>query len=558
MSKLNFVDLSKTNDGTRKQLSKRKLKRLTRLETKPSFLGLLIGSYVTFTLFTFFAIILIFLLTNWLSRYEKIDLSTARLSDFVQYLRDGDYAKIPTVSIFGVDGWYEVVKADGTSLYTSSGKTNNYTRDEIKLIKKYGSDDNITTQELIDDSGKNLYVVTRSFAVDGNMHYKYLILDEDFQAVAGDIGVGKTSFTKDEFAVLSYQSEHQDAVFAKYFFVANDGSPCYVIFLDTNDKVNFKFEYIVGVTIVFAVIIYAVVMAFYIQYINRNVQQPLAAISTAMRRFAKEGHRDPIEYSGPVEFEQLAGSFNEMVSLLNASEAEKQAIEKRRQAMLAGLSHDLKTPITVIQGFSKAIRDGVVAESEKQKYLDLIVSKSEHMGELVNSFYEFSKLEHPDFSYVIRRTDVAELVRSHIAAIYNEFEINKCNLDTNITEEQLFVDIDSDMMMRVIDNLVSNFFKYTPKKSTLFVEVNRDGDCAKISFADNGGGIPKETRADIFEPFIVGEKSRNNQGSGLGLAVCRRIVTAMNGTITLSDTPKDNFVTQFDIVLPLSDVDNTI
>ena len=299
-------------------------------------------------------------------------------------------------------------------------------------------------------------------------------------------------------------------------------------------------------------------MAFYINYINRNLQQPLATISLAMQHLAKDGNREPLEYKGRLEFEQLANSFNEMVSLLDASEREKQEIEKRRQAMLAGLSHDLKTPITIIQGFSKAIRDGVVAETEKQKYLDLIVDKSEQMGELINSFYEFSKLDHPDFVYNIKKTDIAELVRSHIAALYNEFSVRKYNLDADITEEQLFVDIDSSMMIRVIDNIVSNFFKYTAVGSTLFVEVKQDGNYALVKIADNGKGIPKEARKDIFEPFVVGEKSRNKQGSGLGLAVCHKIITAMNGTITLSDEPIEGFVTQFDISLPLADIDNTI
>ena len=114
------------------------------------------------------------------------------------------------------------------------------------------------------------------------------------------------------------------------------------------------------------------------------------------------------------------------------------------------------------------------------------------------------------------------------------------------------------MTIRVIDNIVSNFFKYTPVGSTLFVEVKQDGNNAQIKLADNGGGIPKDSRKDIFEPFVVGEKSRNKQGSGLGLAVCHKIVTSMGGTITLSDNPIDGYATEFDITLPLMDVDNSI
>ena len=556
---MKFINVQNTdNKNPKKAPNKRTKRRLVKIETKQSFRGLLIGSYVSFTLITFLSIILIFFLANWLSRYEQINLSTAELPDYVEYLRTGDYAKIPSVSMFGVDGWFEVVDAEGNSLYSSTGESNNYTKSELELIKKFGSTETITTQALVDDSGHTTYVVTRSYEQNGQTRNSYLILDQDFNAIAGDIGYNRTHFTKEEYAILSYQSKHQQEVFAKYFFVANDGSPRYVVFLDTNDKVSFQFEYIIGITIAIAVIIYVIIMALYIRYINRNVQRPLTAISLAMRRFAKDENREPIEYKGPVEFEQLAGSFNEMVTLLNASEQDKAEIEKRRQGMLAGLSHDLKTPITIIQGFSKAIRDGIVADADKQKYLDLIVSKSEHMGELINSFYEFSKIDHPDFAFEKARVDIAELVRSHLASIYGEFGIRGYNVETDITEEQLFAIVDPAMMRRVIENLVSNFFKYTPAGSTLFVSVQKESDFVQIIVADNGPGIPKETRKDIFEPFVVGEKSRNKQGSGLGLAVCQKIMTAMNGTISLNDTPKAGYVTQFEIILPLNDIDNTI
>ena len=557
MKKTEFVDLLKKDEGSKKQPNKKQLKRLTRLEAKPSFLGLLIGSYVTFTLITFLAILLIFLLFNWLSRYQQVDLSTAKLPDFSAYLKSEEYSKIPTVSIFGVDGWFEVVEEDGTFVYSSTGTSHEYTLDELALIKASDSKDTIDTKTLVSDDG-NSYVITRHYFVDGEEHNAYLVLDKNYNAISGDLGLGKTSFTQKEYEILSYESEHPYYVFAKYAYKMNDGTNRYVVFLDTNDKVDFKFEYIIGIMIGIAIIIYAVVMAIYIQYINRNVQQPLAAITIAMRRFARDGYRETINYSGPTEFEQLAASFNEMVSLLNATEMEKQELEKRRQRMLAGLSHDLKTPITIIQGFSKAIRDDVIAEADKKRYLDLIVSKSENMGELINSFYEFSKLDHPDFTYNMESADVAELVRSHIASIYDEFNIRKYNLETDITEEQLFAKIDSPMMIRVIDNVVSNFFKYTPVGSTLLVEVKKDEEYVKIEFADNGNGIPKEARDDIFEPFVVGEKSRNNQGSGLGLAVCQKIVTAMGGTISLAEKPRSGFVTQFDILIPLASVDNSI
>ena len=101
----------------------------------------------------------------------------------------------------------------------------------------------------------------------------------------------------------------------------------------------------------------------------------------------------------------------------------------------------------------------------------------------------------------------------------------------------------------MFENLTGNFFKYTPKGTTLFVEAEKDGDFALVRVMDNGPGI---TDDDIFEAFVVGEKSRNKQGSGLGLAVCKKIVNMHGGEISLAKEPKDGYNTEFDIRLPLS------
>lgn len=217
--------------------------------------------------------------------------------------------------------------------------------------------------------------------------------------------------------------------------------------------------------------------------------------------------------------------------------------------MLAGLSHDLKTPITIIQGFTKAIKDGLVSEEDKPKYLQVILSKSTQMTDLVNQLYEYNKLEHPDFSLEKQRVDIAELSRSFLAGIYDEFEVRGYVLDTQIPEEEIYCDVDRQQILRVFENLASNFFKYTPIGSTLLFKVDREDDKVRLCIADNGPGVSEEASEDLFEAFVVGEKSRNKQGSGLGLAVCKKIIEMHGGTIVLAKEPYEGYNLQFDIVL---------
>ena len=234
-----------------------------------------------------------------------------------------------------------------------------------------------------------------------------------------------------------------------------------------------------------------------------------------------------------------------------ADEAKRLALEADKQRMLAGLSHDLKTPITIIQGFTKAIKDGLVSEEDKQKYLQIILTKSNQMAELINQFYEYNKLEHPDFALDKKPCDVAELARTFLANIYDEFEVQGYILDAQICEEPLVCNVDKGQLLRVFENLTGNFFKYTPQGSTLRFGVEREGNKARISLADNGPGINEESKADVFEAFVVGEKSRNKQGSGLGLAVCKKIVTMHGGNIELAKEPIENFTTEFVVTLDL-------
>ena len=111
--------------------------------------------------------------------------------------------------------------------------------------------------------------------------------------------------------------------------------------------------------------------------------------------------------------------------------------------------------------------------------------------------------------------------------------------------------MDKGQLLRVFENLTGNFFKYTPQGSTLRFGVEREGNKARISLADNGPGINEESKADVFEAFVVGEKSRNKQGSGLGLTVCKKIVTMHRGNIELAKEPIENFTTEFVVTLDL-------
>lgn len=539
------------------QGDKRARRRAHKMKNKidnTSFLALLIRSFLSFSVIIIVGVLAIFIFVNWAVNDATASLNDKSVADYINELVQGKYSNVPTKAILGKHGWLDVVDTKGNVVYSSRSYTDKYGAGELGAIQKYEKDSALTLHEfkMVDD--KSYCLVTRTFVDDsGAKQEQFMLLDYNREVIETTIPTNKTKYSDIEFELFVYDATHGGETLNKITFTAQDGNSYYAIFLNAKDGSEIG-TYISVVCVVVAVVaLLALVIFLYIKYINKHVQQPLAAMTGAMSSLASNDYHTHVDYKGSKEFEQLCDAFNEMVDLLGASEKQRDALEKDKQRMLAGLSHDLKTPITIIQGFAKAINDGLVSEEEKQKYLQIILSKSMHMSDLINQFYEYNKLEHPDFVLDKKPCDVAELARTFLAGIYDEFELRSYILETEITEEKLVCNLDEKTFVRVFENVVGNFFKYTPQGSTLLFEVGREGNCAIVRILDNGPGINDEGKKDVFEAFEVGEKSRNKQGSGLGLAVCKKIVEMHGGSICLSPEAKEGYNTEFVISLPLCD-----
>ena len=267
-----------------------------------------------------------------------------------------------------------------------------------------------------------------------------------------------------------------------------------------------------------------------------------------MQLLSEGKNNEEIIYSGPKEFVEICESFNVMVNKLESSELERNKLIKDKQSMLADISHDLKTPITTIQGYSKALADGVISPAEYEKYFNIIYSKANRLTELINIFYEYSKLEHPSFKLVLEEVDLAEYLREYIAIKYEDILENGFSIEVDIPEKVMECKIDKVQFQRVLDNILGNAMKHNPVGTEIYVALSNEKGSYKIIIADNGVGISQEIVNDIFSPFTVGDESRNTkQGSGLGLAITKTIVEMHNGTIKLNKSLQRMYKTVFEI-----------
>lgn len=204
---------------------------------------------------------------------------------------------------------------------------------------------------------------------------------------------------------------------------------------------------------------------------------------------------------------------------------------QERSMLFANIAHDLKTPMTTIMGFSKALHDDVVKENEKKELLDSIYGKSKRVNELLDLMFQYAKLDGTNFEMKLEEIDLGRLIRETTALHYNEFERKNIEINIEIPEKPIKKNLDSLEFSRAISNLIINGYRHNKTGSKVDIILEEDNGI-KIIVADNGEKINDEVKKTIFNPFICGDESRNSkEGSGLGLAITKKIVEKHGGKI---------------------------
>lgn len=207
-------------------------------------------------------------------------------------------------------------------------------------------------------------------------------------------------------------------------------------------------------------------------------------------------------------------------------EEEQREFDRKRNLMLSDIAHDLRTPMTTVCGYAKALNDGMVTEPEKtREYLQAIQNKSVRMNELINLLFEYVKLDSDGFTLNLERTELFELLRENAALAYSDMEDAGMDFEIEIPEDVFYISADRIQLSRVITNLLNNARKHNPAGTKVGLLVRQGETELCICVADNGEHIPWELAEHMFEPFAKGDASRKSgTGSGLGLSIAKKIV----------------------------------
>lgn len=224
-------------------------------------------------------------------------------------------------------------------------------------------------------------------------------------------------------------------------------------------------------------------------------------------------------------------------------EIERRKEEERRYLMISNIVHDLKTPMTTVYGYAKALNDGVVPKGKEAEYHEAIMNKTDRMNEVIALLLDYVKLDSEGFTIKKARIDICELVRSCCALSFTDIEDAGDEIDVDIPERPIFINADKIQLSRVITNLITNAMRHNPEGTKIKVSVTSDSvstaDDVRIFVADSGDEIPSPLCDQIFDPFVTGDESRaSGAGTGLGLALSNKICDMHGFTIKLVQKPE--------------------
>jgi signal transduction histidine kinase len=284
-----------------------------------------------------------------------------------------------------------------------------------------------------------------------------------------------------------------------------------------------------------------------VYFLSKRITNPLKEMTLAARRISSGEWQNKLSFSGNDEVAVLAESFNHMVETL-------ENLEKMRRDFIANISHELRTPMTSINGFIEGILDGTIPVEKQKDYLNIVKDEVKRLQRLVSDLLDIARMEAGELKMNVSPFDICEVIRIGVIYLQNELEDKSLNFRANFEREAMFVLADKDAIQRVVINLLHNAVKFTPEGGNISVTVSEAKGKAEISVSDSGEGIPEEDLPYVFDRFHKADKSRGKDktGVGLGLYIVKNIIKAHNEYITVRSKKGEGTTFTFHLTLDQS------
>lgn len=259
-----------------------------------------------------------------------------------------------------------------------------------------------------------------------------------------------------------------------------------------------------------------------------RVEKPVKSILTATQKI-RQGDFSTRISERKVRFKN---EFDEIIENLNTMAAELSGVETLRMDFISNVSHELKTPLSVIQNYATILQDTNLSAENRIEYASKITEASRHLTSLITNILKLNKLENQQIFPEKTEFDLSEQLTESLLEFESVWEEKEINIETQI-DDGIKVFSDPELLSLVWHNLFSNAFKFTPKGGTVGVKLLSESGKITVTVSDTGIGMGEETKSHIFEKFYQGDTSHATKGNGLGLALVKRVCDIMGASISV-------------------------
>jgi signal transduction histidine kinase len=291
-------------------------------------------------------------------------------------------------------------------------------------------------------------------------------------------------------------------------------------------------------------LLWVLILAFFIVFISllnsilthrmtKRIVKPLEPLNEGVRQIQNNNFAYRIDYKNNDEFRPICDAFNQMAAQLEASTERRLKDEANRRELLAGISHDLRTPLTTINGYLDGLESGVASTPEMRgKYFLTIKNRAADMKHIIEQLFLFSKLDMDEYPFLPRRFVLMRTLSDMVEELTEEYAMRGLNITIDDKSVSVSVCADVSHFRRVLINILENSVKYKEKETgRMIISASRDSNFMQIKFSDDGPGVESDMLPNLFNVFYRTDPSRHTKGSGLGLAISAKIIERSGGTI---------------------------
>lgn len=301
-------------------------------------------------------------------------------------------------------------------------------------------------------------------------------------------------------------------------------------------------NYIDSILICWLIILGMTAILFF--YLYFQATSPLRSMTKAAREYADGHFNHTMPKTGGREQEELANAIHYLSEQLNG-------MTEYQKNFIANVSHDFRSPLTSIKGYTEALADGTIPPEMQKKYFDIILFETQRLTKLTGNLLELNQLDHNNMILEQTNFNINETIKQTSASFEQRCTARKISLELIFEEHELYVYGDVNRIQQVIQNLLDNAIKFSPNNSTIKIRTAQRTHKAFISIKDHGIGIPKESIPKIWSRFYKTDISRGKDktGTGLGLSITKEIIDAHGENINVIST--EGVGTEFIFSLPM-------